>query len=90
MIAHPTQLIAKEARHPGVGHGDHRAGRLQDPARQHPGLENCRVPLDKILGGAEVPKEMSSRGFEDVMTTFGATRPIVAEPRSTRSPQARG
>jgi len=38
-------------------------------------LDNCRIPLDYILGSAEVRKE---GGFKDVMATFDATRPIVA------------
>jgi len=38
-------------------------------------LDNCRIPLDQILGSAEVRKE---GGFKDVMATFDATRPIVA------------
>jgi acyl-CoA dehydrogenase len=39
-------------------------------------LEDCRIPLDNILGSAEVPK--TSQGFKGVMATFDATRPIVA------------
>jgi acyl-CoA dehydrogenase len=39
-------------------------------------LEDCRVPLDSILGGAEIPK--TSEGFKGVMATFDATRPAVA------------
>jgi acyl-CoA dehydrogenase len=38
-------------------------------------FENCRVPLDHLLGSAEVRPE---GGFKDVMATFDATRPIVA------------
>ena len=38
-------------------------------------FDNCRVPLDHLLGSAEVRKE---GGFKDVMATFDATRPIVA------------
>ncbi|MBF6570451.1 MAG: acyl-CoA dehydrogenase family protein [Candidatus Binataceae bacterium] len=38
-------------------------------------FDNCRVPLDHILGKPEVNRE---RGFKDVMATFDATRPIVA------------
>jgi acyl-CoA dehydrogenase len=38
-------------------------------------FDNCRVPLDHILGSAEVKRE---GGFKDVMATFDATRPIVA------------
>jgi acyl-CoA dehydrogenase len=39
-------------------------------------LEDCRVPLDNILGSAEIPK--NSEGFKGVMATFDATRPAVA------------
>ena len=39
-------------------------------------LEDCRIPLDNILGSAEVPK--TSQGFKGAMATFDATRPIVA------------
>jgi acyl-CoA dehydrogenase len=39
-------------------------------------LEDCRVPLDNILGNAEIPK--TSEGFKGVMATFDATRPAVA------------
>src|SRR5436309_12582781 len=39
-------------------------------------FEDCRVPLDNILGSPEVPK--TSDGFKGVMATFDATRPIVA------------
>jgi acyl-CoA dehydrogenase len=39
-------------------------------------FEDCRIPLDQILGSAEVPK--TSEGFKGVMATFDATRPIVA------------
>ena len=38
-------------------------------------FDNCRVPLDHLLGTAEVNPES---GFKDVMATFDATRPIVA------------
>jgi acyl-CoA dehydrogenase len=38
-------------------------------------FDNCRIPLDALLGSAEVRKE---GGFKDVMATFDATRPIVA------------
>lgn len=42
-------------------------------------LEDCRVPLDNVLGGAEIPKTaMTSEGFKGVMATFDATRPAVA------------
>ncbi|HVA68305.1 MAG TPA: acyl-CoA dehydrogenase family protein [Candidatus Binataceae bacterium] len=39
-------------------------------------FDNCRVPLDHLLGSAEVKRETG--GFKDVMATFDATRPIVA------------
>jgi acyl-CoA dehydrogenase len=38
-------------------------------------FEDCRVPLENVLGSAEVKTE---GGFKDVMATFDATRPIVA------------
>lgn len=38
-------------------------------------FENCRVPVDHLLGTADVQRE---GGFKDVMATFDATRPIVA------------
>jgi acyl-CoA dehydrogenase len=38
-------------------------------------FDKCRVPLENLLGSAEVKKE---GGFKDVMATFDATRPIVA------------
>jgi acyl-CoA dehydrogenase len=40
-------------------------------------LEDCRIPLDNLLGSAEV-KAQSSEGFKGVMATFDATRPAVA------------
>ena len=39
-------------------------------------FEDCRIPLDNILGSAEV--QQSTEGFKGVMATFDATRPIVA------------
>ena len=39
-------------------------------------LDNCRIPIDHLLGKAEVKQE--GGGFKDVMATFDATRPIVA------------
>src|SRR5437762_8124799 len=39
-------------------------------------FEDCRIPLENILGSPEVPK--TSEGFKGVMATFDATRPIVA------------
>jgi acyl-CoA dehydrogenase len=38
-------------------------------------FEDCRVPLDNLLGSAEVKK---GKGFKGAMATFDATRPIVA------------
>ncbi|MGO9057752.1 MAG: acyl-CoA dehydrogenase family protein [Candidatus Binataceae bacterium] len=38
-------------------------------------FEDCRVPLENVLGSPEVKPE---GGFKDVMATFDATRPIVA------------
>ncbi len=39
-------------------------------------FENCRIPLDNILGSPEV--KPSTEGFKGAMATFDATRPIVA------------
>ena len=39
-------------------------------------FEDCRIPLDNILGTPEV--KQSTEGFKGVMATFDATRPIVA------------
>jgi acyl-CoA dehydrogenase len=39
-------------------------------------FEDCRIPLDNILGSPEIPK--TSQGFKGAMATFDATRPIVA------------
>jgi acyl-CoA dehydrogenase len=39
-------------------------------------FEDCRIPLDNILGSPEVKK--TTAGFKGVMATFDATRPIVA------------
>jgi acyl-CoA dehydrogenase len=39
-------------------------------------LEDCRVPLDNILGSPELTG--TSEGFKGVMATFDATRPAVA------------
>jgi acyl-CoA dehydrogenase len=40
-------------------------------------LEDCRIPLDNLLGSAAVEKQ-GSEGFKGVMATFDATRPAVA------------
>jgi acyl-CoA dehydrogenase len=39
-------------------------------------LEDCRVPLDNLLGTAEVADR--AKGFKGAMATFDATRPAVA------------
>ena len=39
-------------------------------------LEDCRIPVDNILGSPEIPK--TADGFKGVMATFDATRPAVA------------
>jgi len=39
-------------------------------------FEDCRIPLDNILGSPEV--QQSTEGFKGVLATFDATRPIVA------------
>src|SRR2546428_9333903 len=39
-------------------------------------FEDCRIPLDNLLGSPEVKK--TSEGFKGVMATFDATRPAVA------------
>ncbi len=39
-------------------------------------FDDCRIPLDNILGKAEV--KQSTAGFKGVMATFDATRPLVA------------
>jgi acyl-CoA dehydrogenase len=40
-------------------------------------FENCRIPLDNLLGNADVKRD-STEGFKGVMATFDATRPAVA------------
>jgi acyl-CoA dehydrogenase len=39
-------------------------------------FEDCRIPLDNLLGSAQIPK--TKQGFKGVMATFDATRPLVA------------
>ena len=39
-------------------------------------FEDCRIPLDNILGSAEV--QTGNEGFKGAMATFDATRPLVA------------
>jgi acyl-CoA dehydrogenase len=41
-------------------------------------LQDCRIPLDNILGSPEVADEKTSKGFKGAMATFDATRPLVA------------
>lgn len=41
-------------------------------------FEDCRIPLDNILGSPEVQKKGSTKGFKGVMATFDATRPSIA------------
>ena len=41
-------------------------------------LEDCRVPVDNILGSPEVVQEKTTTGFKGAMATFDATRPLVA------------
>ena len=42
-------------------------------------FEDCRVPYEDILGDPEIkPKKVSKTGFKSVMTTFDASRPVVA------------
>ncbi|MEW6201414.1 MAG: acyl-CoA dehydrogenase family protein [bacterium] len=41
-------------------------------------FEDCRIPLDNILGSPEVVDKTKTTGFKKVMATFDATRPIVA------------
>ncbi len=39
-------------------------------------FEDCRIPLDNLLGSAEV--KTTTEGFKGAMATFDATRPLVA------------
>ena len=41
-------------------------------------FEDCRIPLDNILGSPDVQKKSTTKGFKGVMATFDATRPNVA------------
>ncbi len=41
-------------------------------------FEDCRIPLNNLLGSAEVKTGQGSEGFKGVMATFDATRPAVA------------
>lgn len=40
-------------------------------------FDNCRIPLENILGSPEVRKT-ETKGFRGAMATFDATRPIIA------------
>jgi acyl-CoA dehydrogenase len=67
-----------EAGTPGVEVAklEHKMGiRVSDTAQLI--LEDCRIPLDNVLGDPEV-KKASSGSFKGAMATFDATRPIVA------------
>lgn len=48
--------------------------RVSDTVSIH--FDNCRIPLNNILGDPEVKK--TTEGFKGAMATFDATRPIVA------------
>ncbi|MGB0386284.1 MAG: acyl-CoA dehydrogenase family protein [Ardenticatenaceae bacterium] len=56
--------------------------RASDTAAIH--FDNCRIPLDNVLGDPEMAKpeniraKNSKRGFKRAMATFDATRPAVA------------
>jgi acyl-CoA dehydrogenase len=41
-------------------------------------FEDCRIPLDNILGSPEVQMRDTTKGFKGVMATFDASRPGVA------------
>jgi acyl-CoA dehydrogenase len=41
-------------------------------------FEECRVPIENLLGGEEYYEEKAKEGFRTAMKTFDATRPIVA------------
>jgi acyl-CoA dehydrogenase len=41
-------------------------------------FEDCRIPLDNILGSPEVQQKGTTKGFKGVMATFDATRPGIA------------
>ena len=40
-------------------------------------LQDCRVPIENLMGSPEVVKE-KKKGFKGAMATFDATRPLVA------------
>ena len=67
-----------EAGAPGVTVAklEHKMGiRVSDTAELI--FENCRIPVENVLGDPEVRKEASG-SFKGAMATFDATRPIVA------------
>jgi acyl-CoA dehydrogenase len=41
-------------------------------------FEDCRIPIDNILGSAEVVTKAGTAGFKGAMATFDASRPGVA------------
>jgi acyl-CoA dehydrogenase len=41
-------------------------------------FEDCRIPIDNILGSAEVVSRAGTAGFKGAMATFDASRPAVA------------
>ncbi len=41
-------------------------------------FENCRIPLDNILGSPEVRRADTKAGFKAAMVTFDTSRPVVA------------
>lgn len=41
-------------------------------------LNNARIPVDNILGSAEVQASRQDKGFKGAMATFDASRPLVA------------
>jgi len=41
-------------------------------------FEDCRIPFDNILGDPEIKDARQTKGFQGVMRTFDASRPLVA------------
>jgi acyl-CoA dehydrogenase len=41
-------------------------------------FEDCRIPLENVLGSPEVQDKAKTAGFKGAMATFDATRPTVA------------
>ncbi|NPA90300.1 MAG: acyl-CoA dehydrogenase [Chloroflexi bacterium] len=41
-------------------------------------FEDCRIPLDNVLGNPEVEKRDKKAGFKAAMVTFDTSRPVVA------------